>query len=406
MLKFLFYLSERTLFHRRSDQFVPFIRILAIFGLIIGTIAMTITLGILRGFENNLVDKVTGFEAHIRIESFKNFINYDPEYVLELENNPDIIKITPYVDLESMIRKGDETEGVIIECMNEKDFRKMLYRSKKDIQGGVDFREDEEIKGLYLGYGAAEYLNAQVGDTITALFADGIPSPFNPIRSYDIIVTGIFSTGMKEFDANYAYAPMSFAEQINQDPNEISGYQLLLNDPLQADKVSNWINKISEYHYVPVTWRDRNIMLFKWLQTQKAPIVITFGIIALVAMVNIISTLVMIVLVKERDTAILKSMGMRPADIRKKFTLDGLSISMMGIGIGILLAKILEWGQMRFAWIKLSADVYFIDRLPIEISWDVILIILIVGVVTSMIATFIPARNASLIKPVEVLRYE
>jgi len=406
MLKFLFYLSERTLFHRRSDQFVPFIRILAIFGLIIGTIAMTVTLGILRGFENNLVDKVTGFEAHIRIESFKRSIDYDPEYVTELKTNPNIIKITPFVNLETMIRKGDETEGVIIECMDEEDFREMLYRSKKDVQGGVDFREDNEIKGLYLGYGAAEYLNAQVGDTVSALFTDGIPSPFNPIRSYDIIVTGIFTTGMKEFDANYAYATMSYAAEINQDPNIISGYQLLLNDPLQADKISDWINAVSEYHYVPVTWRDRNIMLFKWLQTQKAPIVITFGIIALVAMVNIISTLVMIVLVKERDTAILKSMGMRPADIRKKFTLDGLSISMMGIGIGILLAKILEWGQMRFAWIKLSADVYFIDRLPIEISWDVILVIVIVGVFTSLIATFIPARNASMIKPVEVLRYE
>ncbi len=86
--------------------------------------------------------------------------------------------------------------------------------------------------------------------------------------------------------------------------------------------------------------------------------------------------------------------------------IDGLSISMMGIGIGILISKGLEWGQMRFAWIKLSADVYFIDRLPIEISWDVILIIFLVGIVTSLIATFLPARNASRIKPVEVLRYE
>ena len=86
--------------------------------------------------------------------------------------------------------------------------------------------------------------------------------------------------------------------------------------------------------------------------------------------------------------------------------IDGLSISMMGIGIGILISKGLEWGQMRFAWIKLSADVYFIDRLPIEISWDVILIIFLVGIVTALIATFLPARNASRIKPVEVLRYE
>ena|GEM_PF-477588 len=406
MLKFLFYLSERTLFHKRSDQFVPVIRILAILGLIIGTIAMTVTLGILRGFENNLVEKVTGFEAHIRIESFKDNIEYDGEYVAQLLDNKDITRLAPYVNLETMLRHGEETEGVIIECMTEADFLEMLHASKKDMMGGVDFREADSLKGIYLGYGAAEYLNATVGDTVSALFVNGVPSPFNPIRSYDVIVTGIFSTGMKEFDANYAYAPLNFASEVNGNDNIISGYQLLLSDPLLADDISNWINKISSYHYIPVTWRERNIMLFKWLQTQKAPIVITFGIIALVAMVNIISTLVMIVLVKERDTAILKSVGMKPSDIRKKFMIDGLSISMMGIGIGILISKGLEWGQMRFAWIKLSADVYFIDRLPIEISWDVILIIFLVGIVTSLIATFLPARNASRIKPVEVLRYE
>ncbi len=406
MLKFLFYLSERTLFHKRSDQFVPVIRILAILGLIIGTIAITVTLGILHGFENNLVEKVTGFESHIRIESFKNEIEYDGEYVAQLLENKDITRIVPYVNLETMLRKGDETEGVIIECMNEADFREMLYRSKKDVKGGIDFREMETIKGIYLGYGAAEYLNVDVGDTISALFVNGVPSFFNPIKSHDVIVTGIFSTGMKEFDANYAYAPLSFASEVNGNENIISGYQLLLSDPLLADDISNWINTVSSYHFVPVTWRERNIMLFKWLQTQKAPIVITFGIIALVALVNIISTLVMIVLVKERDTAILKSMGMKPSDIRQKFMIDGLSISLMGIGIGILISKILEWGQMRFAWIKLSADVYFIDRLPIEITWDVILIIILVGILTSLIATFLPARKASSIKPVEVLRYE
>ena len=99
-------------------------------------------------------------------------------------------------------------------------------------------------------------------------------------------------------------------------------------------------------------------------------------------------------------------MGMKPSAIRKKFMIDGVIISSMGIGLGILISKIIEWGQMRFAWIKLSADVYFIDRLPIEISLDVILIIILVGIATALLATFLPARKASSIKPVEILRYE
>jgi lipoprotein-releasing system permease protein len=235
---------------------------------------------------------------------------------------------------------------------------------------------------------------------------DGLPTPFNPMRSYPIIVTGIFSTGMKEFDGNFAYAPMTFAHEINGNSEEITGYQIMLKDAKKANEVSAWVNEKSDYHYIPVTWYERNLMLFKWLQTQKAPIVITFGIIALVALVNIISTLVMIVLVKQKDTAVLKSMGMKASEIKKKFMIDGLCITGMGLTLGIILAKILEWGQMKFAWIRLSTDVYFVDRLPIEISWDVILIIVLVGFFISLLATFLPARNASNIKPVEVLRYE
>ncbi|MFA7629410.1 MAG: FtsX-like permease family protein [Candidatus Neomarinimicrobiota bacterium] len=405
-MKFIFYLSERTLFHQRSDQFVPFIRMLAIIGLVIGTVAMSLTLGILHGFENNLVEKVTGFDAHIRLESFKGDLEYDAAYVRELYQHPDITSITPYVKLETMLRKGEETEGVLLECMSESDFLQVLSASKKNVAGKADFKENAEVPGIYLGYGAADYLNAQVGDTVWALFTKGIPSIFNPISRYPLVVSGIFSTGMKEFDASYAYTSRAFAETVKGNPNLISGYRLLLNNPLKADPVSRWIESVSAYHYSPVTWKEQNLMLFRWLQTQKAPIIITFGIIALVAMVNIISTLVMIVLVKERDTAILKSMGMKPSVIRRKYMLDGLIITSLGLATGILIAKILEWGQMKYAWIRLSADVYFIDRLPIEISAPVILIITALGLALALTATLVPARRAAAIRPVEILRYE
>ncbi|MDZ7797567.1 MAG: ABC transporter permease [Candidatus Marinimicrobia bacterium] len=329
-MRFIFYLSERTLFHKRSDQFVPFIRILAVIGLVIGTVAMSVTLGILNGFENNLVEKVTGFEAHIRLESFRGNIEHDPDYVSQLLEYPEITAVSPYVSFETMIRRADDTEGVILECLREADFKQMLHSSKKDLAGTVDFREDKKIKGIYLGFGAADYLDAGIGDTVSALFIEGIPSPFNPIRKFPLIVTGIFTTGMKEFDASYAYAPLSFAAEVMENENEISGYQLLLIDPLLAEDIAQRIDEDSPYHYLPITWKERNLLLFKWLQTQKAPIILTFGIIALVAMVNIISTLIMIVLVKEQDTAILKSIGMKPEAIRKKFMFDGLTNKFTG----------------------------------------------------------------------------
>lgn len=405
-MKFLFYLSRRTLFHRRSDQFIPFIRGLAVVGLMIGTAAMAITMGILHGFEKNLVTKVTDFESHLRIESFKETLSADPYYIRKLSAHPHIDVVAPYSDLEIIIRKGEETDGVILECMEEKDFRAMLYKSKTDIEGRVDFRSDSAVAGIYLGSGVAEYLNAHVGDTLDILKIDGVPSPFNPIEAYPTILTGIFDTGMKEFDATYGYTSLDFAQKTVLKQDKISGYQVQLDNPFLVENVGEWIERNSDYHFITISWKERNSMIFRWLETQKAPILITFGIIALVAVFNIVSTLVMIVLVKEKDIAVLKSIGMTPAAIRKKYILDGLLISLIGSLAGLGLAKFLEWGQMTFAWIKISSDIYFVDRVPIDISWEVSVIMIASTVLLAVLATLYPAAQASRVKPVKVLRYE
>jgi len=382
-MKFEFYLAKKSLFQKHKSKYVSFIRLLAILGLMIGVVALLITVGILNGFEENMIDKITGFDGHIRLLSLKNDRMKDNDSLQQkLMKNDYAIYSAPFINSEAMLRNNGETEGIMLECMSENDFRKIMFPSKELVSGELKFDiKNSEIPGIYLGKGIAQDISIEVGDTLDILVMNGTPSMFNPLKIHPAIVTGIFTTGMKEYD-------------------------ILLSDASLADRMSEWIGKNLSFPYYSTTWRERNSILFMWLDTQKVPIMIVFGLIALVAIVNIISTLIMLILVKEKDIAILKSMGMKPSKIKKVVIAEGMIISVVGIIFGTIIAKILEFVQMKFGLFKISADVYFIDKIPIDISLLSIFIVTIGGLILSIIASYIPARKASQIKPVEILRYE
>lgn len=407
-MKFEFYLAKKSLFQKHKSKYVSFIRLLAILGLTIGVVALLITIGILNGFEKNMIDKITGFDGHVRLLSLRNDrIKDNDSLQKKLMKNEYVVYSAPFINSEAMLRNEGETEGILLECMSETDFRRIMFPSKELMQGELKFDlPNSEIPGIYLGKGIAQNISVEIGDTLDILVMNGTPSMFNPLKIHPAIVTGIFTTGMKEYDKSLAYTSLIAGKKVFDMSKSITGYNILLNDASLAKEMSEWIENNFSFPYYSTTWRERNSILFKWLDTQKAPVMIVFGLIALVAIVNIISTLIMLILVKEKDIAILKSMGMKPSKIKKVVIAEGMIISIMGIVFGTIIAKILEFVQMRFGLFKISADVYFIDKIPIDISILSILIVSIIGLILAVIASYIPARKASKIKPVEILRYE
>ncbi|HDR04795.1 MAG TPA: ABC transporter permease [Candidatus Marinimicrobia bacterium] len=402
-MQFELFLARRSLFRRQSGRFVGFIRLLAITGLSIGTIALSLTAGILNGFEKNLIEKITGFDAHIRSTSLNHYRLKTPEKIREkLETVSEIQSIAPYASQEAMLKSQFETEGILLEGMLPEDFAVIQAPSKTTLTG----RPFQNIDEIYLGKGVAKSIRAEVGDTVQLIIMKGTPSIFNPLQRYPVRVSGIFTTGMMEYDANLVYCHLSLAQKVFQMDDQISGFQLILERPEQTDKIAAKIQDILGYPYFHITWREQHQTLFRWLETQKLPILIVFGLIALVAFVNLLSTLVMIILAKEHEIAILQAIGMSSRRIQILFLTDGLLLGTIGIIIGLSVALLLQWIQMHFGLIHISADVYFIDNVPILISPIVILIISLSGLLLSGLAAWYPARKASKIRPVELLRYE
>lgn len=402
-MKLEIFLAYRSLIRSRGNRFIPFIRTMAVTGMIIGTAALTITAGILRGFEKNMIDKITGFDAHFRISNLREKIFKSDDFIIqEINNNLHVRHVAPYLDQEVIIRFTDRSEGIMLECLKEDDFRQILMPSKKPVSGDVNFGNS----GLYLGKGVADVLSVSVGDTVDLLLLMGMPSLTNPVKIIKAVVTGVFSTGISEYDKSLAYAGLSLGQEFLSSPDRISGYQLLLYDTAFTENVSIFLKEELPYPYYAVSWKDRHFTLFRWLQTQKFPIILIFGLIALVAAVNIISTLVMIVLVKEKEIAVLKSMGMPTHRIRRLFLMDGLIISLIGSGLGVILSLFIGWGQMTYGWFSISADVYFIDRIPVSISPLIVLLVFITSVILALVSSLYPAAKASALKPVDILRYE
>ncbi len=371
--------------------------------MMIGTAALTITAGILNGFEENMIEKITGFDAHLRISNVREkMFTDDPALMKKIQDLPTVRLVAPYLDEEVIIRYQNRSEGMMLECMHEEDFSEILMPSKTPWKGSVDFSG----RGLYLGKGVADVLGVEPGDSVELLLLRGMPSLTNPARIFPAKVTGIFSTGISEYDKSMAYAGLETGREFLSVENKLSGYQLLLHDTEFTDETDVLLRESLPYPFYSTTWKDRHYTLFRWLETQKLPIILVFGLIALVAAVNIISTLVMIVLVKDKEIAVLKSMGMPSRSIKRLFLTDGLIISLMGSAAGMLLSKFIEWGQMSFGWFSISSDVYFIDRIPVSITPAIMAIVMGIAILLALIASFYPAAKASALKPVDILRYE
>tara|TARA_S200000501_G_scaffold376644_1_gene432209 strand:+ start:1291 stop:2487 length:1197 start_codon:yes stop_codon:yes gene_type:complete len=388
--------------HIKSDHksgFVKTATILSVFGLSIGISSLLITLSILNGFERVISEKITKVDGHIRIKHFLsepfNSIKYDVEN--KLSDNLQGVSIGSFTQNSGLLRKGQLAEGVIVEGIHLDDLnfiKEMIVEGSSHISS----------KGIIIGKRLADVYKIRLNDKITVFDLSSLYLTNKNFMQFK--VEGIFHSGMTEYDKSSVFIDISNSNILFNLDEKISGYVLRIKDINKITDLNKAINSNISYPLMSITWKEKNRALYKWLNVQRWPILFIFSLIAIVAIINIISSLSMIVIDKTKQIGLLSAIGMPLSKIRDIFFIKGLIIGFLGTAFGSFIAITLAILQNNFKIIEVPEDIYFMNFIPIDINYFQVLVISIITLIVSSLVSIWPAMRSTKILPSQALKYE
>lgn len=404
-MKFPLFISSRYILSNKDSRLLNLVSIITIIGMTLGVATLIIALSVLNGFEKTLTQKITDFDSHIKISSYKetlpNYNYYISRIETRLKGNIDFI--SPSVSKLAIISSKKYKEGINIKGLSDP---KSIEKIKSNIVlGAFNFDNDSS---LILGKALATKLFIKVGEKVTlfALKNDQLPSPTDLPNIKRFYVAGIFESGMAEYDNIIGFSSLDAAQNLFSIPGEINGIDIKLKSVEKIDSLTNLARRELKYPYYARTIFETHRNIFTWIELQKKPIPIILGLIIIVAVFNIISALLMLVLEKTNAVGILKSLGAKSGEIIKIFVYQGIYLTLIGILTGNLLAWLLMTFQLEFDIIKVPSSVYFVTQVPIEMTAGIFLMISAITFFMSLLSAIIPSYFATKINPVTALRFD
>lgn len=404
-MNYKLYIAKRFLFSKKDSRFVSFITYISILGISLGVAVLIITVSILSGFEKEILDKVSGLVSHIQIHSFKN--EGIPDYQLVIDSIkksiPEQRGISAYTQREAVIRFRDNVEGIVIKgIIPESDLSAARFRLRK---GEFNVNPvDTVYSRIIIGDKLAQKLNVEPGNKVIIFGMQGIPSPFNTPRIKQFIISGIYETGLRDYDDILIYTDLKTTQKLFNFGDNVTGIEMNVAEVERVEETVSGLKILLGYPYYPRSLFKLYKGLFTWVELQKAPTPVILGLIILVATFNIIGTLLMMTLEKTHSIGILKSLGASKADIMKIFIFDGLIIGIIGISIGTALGLGLSLLELKYRFFSLP-EIYYMKNVPILIIPEYILLICLITFALVFLATLIPSYLASKFEPVKSLRF-
>jgi lipoprotein-releasing system permease protein len=407
-LPFELFVAMRYLLARRKQAFISLISFISILGVMVGVMALLIALALMTGLQGELRDRIVGASAHVYVFKVGEGIRDVPAEIQKLRQLPHVIGAAPAVLGKALVTSGDQKAFINIKGIDPAleptvtDIRRAMRSGSLDkVNAG-----EGELDGIVLGKDVAESLAVTVGDGVRVMTPEATLTPLGPmqrIRSFKVV--GTFSLGLYEFDSEYAFTSLPVGERLTGQDHP-SFIQLRLDDMFAARTVADSIPETLGAEYMTQDWADMNKSLFSALWLEKMAISITIGLIVMVAALNIIASLVLLVMEKSRDIAILKTMGSSAASIRRIFVLQGLIIGLVGTAAGAIAGCTLIYILDRYRLIHVPIDVYQISYVPFTLLPKDFVAVIVAAVVICFTATIYPSRQASKLDPAQALRYQ
>jgi lipoprotein-releasing system permease protein len=407
-MRFELFVALRYLLARRKQAFISLISLISTIGVAVGVMALVIAMALMTGLQGELRDRILGSTAHVYVWKAGGIEDYRTE-VGKLQRVDGVTGAGPAILGRALISSPQADAFISLKGVDPAlepkvtDIQRAMLRGKIDALNPPD---EESLPGILLGRNLANQLGLDVGETATLLVPQGTLSPMGMIpRTRSVRVAGIYALGLYEFDAAYGFVSLEFAERLlgKAAPDLI---ELRVADIDNAPSISDAVVRELGGDYVSQDWADMNQALFSALWLEKMAISITIGLIVMVAALNIVASLILLVMEKSRDIAILKTMGTSSQRVMTIFMLQGLVIGLVGTSVGATCGLALCWVLDRYRLIQIPMDVYQVSYVPFVVRPFDFIMVVVSAIVICFLATIYPSRQASRLDPVQALRFE
>ena len=411
---FDFWVSKRYLFPKTKDSFFSLITILSFLGISLGVATLIIVMSVMNGFREELTNKVLGINGHIKIQLYNSSkITKYESIINSLNNFSNELDAQPVIITQSLLSTKNFSSGVMLKGLKTKDIsnRKLLKQKISD----ESFKKFDNNEGVLVGKKLFQRLSGENKKYIKLISSKQIETPFGRIlNSQDFKIIGTFETGMYDYDLNLIILPLNLLQKFLNEETSVHSIEVFMNDFGNIEKTIKDLNTILPDYFSIVDWRQLNPTLFNAIAVERNVMFIILLLIIVVAAFNLISSLIMLVNNKKKDIGILRTLGVSKTQLLKIFILNGFFIGFIGTVLGLVLGllfcqninQIKDFFELFMDSDLFSEEIYFFSQLPIIIDFKEIILIVIISLLLSFVATIYPAYKASKVEPIHLIKWE
>lgn len=392
---------------RKRNNILSFLSITSIIGIMLGTSALILVVGVMSGFSDNLREKMMGANADIIVTRIMgSYVDNYSEKGNLISKVHGVKGVTPYIDAQGVVTSEGGVSGILIKGIDPEKEKNNSKLQSFIYQGSIDDLKDG--RGIILGKEFAFSIMASVGDNITLISPNTVRGPFgiNP-KMRRFVVKGIFDTGVYEYNKSMAYISLKDAQEfMGIAGNRITGFNVYTDKNVKTTDIAGRINELFRYKLFAIDWLSMNKSLFSALKLEQIAMFIILTLIVIVSSFSIVSMISITVKDKQRDIAILRAYGADRKFIRKIFLKQGLLVGVIGTFLGNFIALSLSFLVTKYKLISLPEDVYFMSSLPVKMDVSVYILVTVCALVITFLASLYPSSQASKMSPVDALRNE